>query len=169
MASRSGFPAASWWSATSFSDGRRPGAGDVVLLEAGDFAADESLLTGESVPVEKMAWDGQTRSFCARGGRRSGAFSGSLVVRGHALGEVRAIGPQTSLGKIGSRSAASRKSDAAASSDAATGGGCSPPRHRHQRHPRGDTGVGARRLDQGGACPGSLWRWRPYPRNSRWF
>src|SRR5476649_1474692 len=33
---------------------------DAVLLNANDLRADESLLTGESVPVRKMAWNGST-------------------------------------------------------------------------------------------------------------
>jgi Ca2+-transporting ATPase len=60
---------------------------DAALLEAHDLAIDESLLTGESVPVDK-ARDGHV-------------FSGTLVVRGTGHGEVTATGARSELGRIG--------------------------------------------------------------------
>jgi Ca2+-transporting ATPase len=76
---------------------------DAVLLQCLDLQADESTLTGESVPVRKVAWDDRHGS----GPRRPGGddlpqvFSGSLVVRGSGLAEVIAIGARSEIGKIG--------------------------------------------------------------------
>jgi len=60
---------------------------DGTLFEAHDLAVDESLVTGESVPVSKRAGHG--------------VYSGTLVVRGIARGEVTATGPRSELGRIG--------------------------------------------------------------------
>jgi Ca2+-transporting ATPase len=76
---------------------------DAVLLRCDDLQADESMLTGESVPVRKVAWDDRPGS----GPQHPGGddlpqvFSGSLVVRGSGLAEVTAIGVQSEIGKIG--------------------------------------------------------------------
>jgi calcium-translocating P-type ATPase len=86
--------------------------GDIVLLEAGDkvpadlrvieargLAAQEAILTGESVPVEK----GQTpvTADAALGDRRSMLWSGTLVTMGTARGVVVATGQTTEIGRIG--------------------------------------------------------------------
>jgi P-type Ca2+ transporter type 2C len=68
-------------------------AADARLHEAHGFMVDESLLTGESVPVSKTADSGDER--------KARAYSGTLVVRGTALGEVLATGPRSELGRIG--------------------------------------------------------------------
>ena len=65
---------------------------DGVLLSANDLAVDESMLTGESVPVAKLPVDG---------GETLRVFSGTLVVRGRGTVEVTAIGEATELGRIG--------------------------------------------------------------------
>ena len=76
---------------------------DAVLVQSHDLQTDESLLTGESVPVRKIA-DGVA---LRRKGRRPGGddlpyvFSGSLVVRGTGIGEVIATGALSEIGKIG--------------------------------------------------------------------
>ena len=74
---------------------------DGVLLSAINLALDESLLTGESLPVDKSV-TGRTLEM-ARPGRDSEAcvFSGTLVVRGHGLAQVWATGVDTEMGKIG--------------------------------------------------------------------
>src|SRR6476659_2647549 len=76
---------------------------DAVLLHCTDLQADESTLTGESVPVRKVAWDDRPRSVPQRAGGDDlpHVFSGSLVVRGSGLAEVTAIGSQGEIGKIG--------------------------------------------------------------------
>lgn len=66
-------------------------AADARLLSVTDLAADESLLTGESVPVLK--------SLAASGAE---LFSGTLIVRGHGVAEVERTGARTMIGRIGS-------------------------------------------------------------------
>jgi Ca2+-transporting ATPase len=60
---------------------------DAGLLEATALLVDESLLTGESLPVEKVAGDI--------------VYSGTLVARGHGRAEVVATGVRSALGRIG--------------------------------------------------------------------
>src|SRR5690606_33766428 len=86
--------------------------GDIVLLEAGDkvpadlrlieargVAAQEAILTGESVPVEKA--EGPVAADAPLGDRRSMLWSGTLVTQGAARGVVTATGPATEIGRIG--------------------------------------------------------------------
>jgi Ca2+-transporting ATPase len=78
---------------------------DAVLLSCHELQVDESLLTGESVPVRKRAGDDTT--WPSRPGDRPGGddlpsvFSGTLVIRGRGLAVVQATGPRTELGRIG--------------------------------------------------------------------
>ena len=74
---------------------------DAVLLECNDFSADESLLSGESVPVRKVAWDGVRQLARPGGDDLPFVYSGSLVTQGQAVAEVLAIGMATEIGKIG--------------------------------------------------------------------
>ena len=75
---------------------------DAMLFEARDLQADESLLTGESVPVRKQA---SNRPAVAEqrpgGGDQPFVYSGSLVVRGEGLAVVTATGSRSEIGKIG--------------------------------------------------------------------
>ncbi|GAA6742453.1 cation-transporting P-type ATPase [Thermus antranikianii] len=59
---------------------------DGVLVEVGGVMVDESVLTGESVPVEK--------------GMGEEVYAGTLLVRGRALVEVTRTGPQSAMGRI---------------------------------------------------------------------
>ncbi|CAN7577325.1 cation-translocating P-type ATPase [Mesorhizobium amorphae] len=76
---------------------------DMLLAQARDLQTDESLLTGESVPVRKIA----VKAGALPAERRPGgddlpfAFSGSLVVRGSGIGDVLATGPLSLIGAIG--------------------------------------------------------------------
>jgi P-type Ca2+ transporter type 2C len=86
--------------------------GDIVILNEGDrvpadgqvlegvlLAVDESLLTGESFPVEKKpAIDGAPENTADNA---NSVYSGTLVVRGHAIAIVTSTGPQSEIGKIG--------------------------------------------------------------------
>jgi P-type Ca2+ transporter type 2C len=75
---------------------------DARLLEAADMATDESLLTGESVPVRKRAARAQDQGPARPGGDDlPHVFSGSLVVRGSGLAEVTSIGAHSEIGRIG--------------------------------------------------------------------
>ena len=63
---------------------------DIRLLGVSNFAVDESALTGESIPIDKFANNGDEQ-----------ILAGTLVVRGRGKGLVTATGLRTDLGKIG--------------------------------------------------------------------
>ena len=85
--------------------------GDIVLLEPGDrvpadirliavrgLAIQESILTGESVPVMKSAEP--VAETAPLGDRTSMAFAGTVVASGHGKGIVVATGAETEIGRI---------------------------------------------------------------------
>jgi Ca2+-transporting ATPase len=76
---------------------------DAVLVQVHDLQTDESLLTGESLPVRKIASrDAVPSQDCRPGGDdQPHVFVGSLVMRGTGIGEVIAIGARSEIGKIG--------------------------------------------------------------------
>jgi Ca2+-transporting ATPase len=78
---------------------------DARLMTGQDLEADESLLTGESVPVRKVASMSPAAPWkeAARPGGDDLAFvySGTLIVRGHSVAEVYATGARSEIGKIG--------------------------------------------------------------------
>lgn len=85
------------------SEGSRVAA-DGWIVEADTLQADESMLTGESVPVTKAHRHADTPGVEAPKPGGDGvpyAYSGTLVVRGTGLVEVAATGGQTRIGAIG--------------------------------------------------------------------
>jgi Ca2+-transporting ATPase len=74
---------------------------DGVVLSSSNLTVDESLLTGESVPVRKVNWDRQSINQRPGGDDEPFVFSGTLVVQGQALLEIQHTGIHTEIGKIG--------------------------------------------------------------------
>ncbi len=82
-------------------------AADAALLSGTNLATDESLLTGESVPVGKLPAQSLPERMGSPGGGESPfVFSGSLVVQGKGTARVLATGERTALGRIGNALAA---------------------------------------------------------------
>ena len=78
-------------------------AADAVLIEANDFQTDESLLTGESMPVGKVVGAAKADEEVRRPGGegQSYVYSGSLVARGAGIACVVATGSHSEIGRIG--------------------------------------------------------------------
>src|SRR3569832_722967 len=74
---------------------------DAVLLAVNNLQCDESLLTGESVPVRKRVGDADERRVRPGGDDLPFVYSGSLVVQGQGIAEAPATGSDTELRKIG--------------------------------------------------------------------
>jgi len=74
---------------------------DGVMLSCNYMTVDESLLTGESVPVRKVPVGEAIDQDRPGGENQSHVYSGSLVVQGKGVARVEAIGANTQLGKIG--------------------------------------------------------------------
>jgi Ca2+-transporting ATPase len=99
--------------------GRDVVRGDLVILEEGarvpadavvhsttNLCVDESLLTGESVAVRKIAAPGSNDAIAPDAGVPGGddrpyVFSGSVVVAGSGMARVYATGTATAMGRIG--------------------------------------------------------------------
>ncbi len=74
-------------------------AADARLLDAYELEADEALLTGESLPVERYA-SGRCPGDAAVGDRSTMLHAGTLVVHGVGTAVVVATGVRTELGRI---------------------------------------------------------------------
>ncbi|MGC4118433.1 MAG: cation-translocating P-type ATPase [Myxococcales bacterium] len=74
---------------------------DALLREGAHLSVDESLLTGESVPVRKQASSSAAGLDAPGGDDLPSLFSGTLVTGGQGLAEVVCTGVKTELGKIG--------------------------------------------------------------------
>jgi len=74
---------------------------DAALLACNDLMVDESLLTGESVPVRKTVWDGVLQITRPGGDSLPFVYSGSLLTQGLGIAEVTATGSHSEIGKIG--------------------------------------------------------------------
>ncbi|HAM36476.1 MAG TPA: carbonate dehydratase [Elusimicrobia bacterium] len=85
--------------------------GDVILLEAGDkvpadirlldaseLRTDESMLTGESLPVTKA--DGILDASTPLADRTNMAYAGTLVIHGVGRGAIMATGDKTEMGRV---------------------------------------------------------------------
>ena len=86
-------------------------AADALLVSADGVRADESLLTGEAVPVGKRVArpdelpaatrPGDTARMPPGGDELPGVYAGTLIVQGHALARVTATGARSEIGRIG--------------------------------------------------------------------
>jgi Ca2+-transporting ATPase len=77
-------------------------AADATVVQCDDLLLDESLLTGESVPVRKLANAPSGAGPAHLGGDDLPfVFSGTLVVRGSGIAQVTSTGIRTEIGKIG--------------------------------------------------------------------
>jgi Ca2+-transporting ATPase len=74
---------------------------DALLLAAAGLMVDESLLTGESVPVGKLAAPQGSAPASPGGADLPWVYSGTLVVQGHGLARVSATGARSEIGRIG--------------------------------------------------------------------
>ena len=74
---------------------------DAIILSCSNMKVDESLLTGESVPVRKAESRDLSKIGAPGGDDLPFIYSGTLVVGGTCIAEVIGTGMNTEMGKIG--------------------------------------------------------------------
>ncbi|NTW33313.1 MAG: cation-translocating P-type ATPase [Bacteroidetes bacterium] len=74
---------------------------DALVLSCNNLMVDESLLTGEPVPVRKREFKEGDLDFNPGGDDIPYVYSGSMIVQGSGIVKVVAIGMNTEIGKIG--------------------------------------------------------------------
>jgi Ca2+-transporting ATPase len=74
---------------------------DALVLECTNLSTDESLLTGESLAVRKVAGQAASPAVQPGGDDIPFVYSGTLVVRGTGIARVVATGQLSAIGKIG--------------------------------------------------------------------
>ncbi|MFA6325307.1 MAG: cation-translocating P-type ATPase [Candidatus Paceibacterota bacterium] len=74
---------------------------DGVILSCENLSIDESLLTGESMPVRKIEWDEKMENQRPGGDDLPFVYSGSMVTSGRGVAKIIFTGIKTEIGKIG--------------------------------------------------------------------
>src|SRR5665647_424769 len=74
---------------------------DATVIQSVSLLADESLLTGEPVPVRKNEWDNVEKITQPGGDDLPFVYSGSMIVQGNGIARVTSTGVNTEIGKIG--------------------------------------------------------------------
>jgi len=74
---------------------------DASMMEVTNLLTDESLLTGEPIPVRKSVWDGKLKLTHPGGEDLPFIFSGTMITQGRGIAKVTSIGVKTEMGKIG--------------------------------------------------------------------
>ncbi len=65
---------------------------DAIVLQQNDLSVDESIMTGESLPIFKSIDEGSNK-----------LFGGTMIVSGSCTAKIIAVGSESVLGKIGAR------------------------------------------------------------------
>jgi Ca2+-transporting ATPase len=74
---------------------------DASVLQSVNLLVDESLLTGEAVPVRKKDWDEVELKVQPGGDDLTFVYSGSMIVQGNGIACVISISINTEIGEIG--------------------------------------------------------------------
>ena len=74
---------------------------DALLVATDNLLLDESLLTGEAVPVRKAAAQGAPAPVRPGGDDLPWVYSGTLVLQGQGTAQVTATGARSEIGRIG--------------------------------------------------------------------